>query len=181
MGPYRAPATSKGPGNGAFSHYGRPGRGRPGRRRKARCHVTTRTRRYTTGTRRYRAQQPHERMSLSPRRRKDTLLDSGQTPQRGFQLRRLPRGVVSRSGFWCSGAGAECAPGRRSAGTPVGRLSRTATRRLAAGLERVAAQERRRHDRIAQVIESTEITGIYEVLDDYDFSSTPRPWPTPGL
>jgi hypothetical protein len=52
---------------------------------------------------------------------------------------------------------------------------------LAAGLERVAAQERRRHDRIAQVIESTVVTGIYEVLDDYDFSSTPRPWPTLGL
>jgi hypothetical protein len=52
---------------------------------------------------------------------------------------------------------------------------------LAAGLERVAAQERRRHDRIAPVIESTVITGIYEVLDDYDFSSTPRLWATPGL
>ena len=52
---------------------------------------------------------------------------------------------------------------------------------LAAGLERVAAQERRRHDRIAQVIESTVITGLYEVLDDYDLLSTPRPWPTPGL
>jgi hypothetical protein len=45
----------------------------------------------------------------------------------------------------------------------------------------VAAQERRRHDRIAQVIESTVITGIYEVLEDFDFSSTPRPWPTPGF
>jgi hypothetical protein len=52
---------------------------------------------------------------------------------------------------------------------------------LAVGLERVAAQERRRHDRIGQVIESTVLTGIYEVLDDYDLSSIPRPWPTPGL
>jgi hypothetical protein len=52
---------------------------------------------------------------------------------------------------------------------------------LATGLERVAAAERLRHDRIAEVIESTVMTGIYEVLDDYDFSSTPRPWPTPGL
>jgi hypothetical protein len=52
---------------------------------------------------------------------------------------------------------------------------------LADGLERVAAAERRRHDRIAQVIESTLITGIYEVLDDYDLSSTPRRTPTPGL
>jgi hypothetical protein len=52
---------------------------------------------------------------------------------------------------------------------------------LAAGLEHVAAQERRRHERIAQVIESTVRMGIYEVLDDYDFSSTPRPWPTPSL
>lgn len=52
---------------------------------------------------------------------------------------------------------------------------------LAPGLERVAAAERRRHDRIAHMIESTVITGIYEVLDDYDFSSTPRPTPTPGL
>jgi hypothetical protein len=41
---------------------------------------------------------------------------------------------------------------------------------LAPGLERVATAERRRHDRIAEVIESTLITGIYEVLDDYDFS-----------
>jgi hypothetical protein len=49
---------------------------------------------------------------------------------------------------------------------------------LAIGIERVAAAERLRHDRIAEVIESTVITGIYEVLDDYDFSSTPRPWPT---
>jgi hypothetical protein len=52
---------------------------------------------------------------------------------------------------------------------------------LAAGLERVAAAERLRHDRIAEVIESTVLTGIYEVVDDYDFSTTPRPTPDPGL
>jgi hypothetical protein len=52
---------------------------------------------------------------------------------------------------------------------------------LAAGLERVAAAERLRHDRIAEVIESTVLTGIYEVVDDYDFSATPRPTPDPGL
>jgi hypothetical protein len=52
---------------------------------------------------------------------------------------------------------------------------------LTTGLERVAAAERLRHDRIAELIESTAIAGIYEVLDDYDLSSTPRRWPTPGL
>jgi hypothetical protein len=52
---------------------------------------------------------------------------------------------------------------------------------LASGLERVAAAERRRHDRIAAVVESTVLTGIYEVVDDYDFSATPRVWPAPGL
>jgi hypothetical protein len=52
---------------------------------------------------------------------------------------------------------------------------------LAAGLDRIAAAERVRHDRIAEVVESTQLTGIYEVLDDYDFTSTPRPTPTPGL
>jgi hypothetical protein len=52
---------------------------------------------------------------------------------------------------------------------------------LEAGLARVAAAERLRYDRIADVIESTVLTGIYEVLDDYDFSSIPRPWLTPGL
>jgi hypothetical protein len=52
---------------------------------------------------------------------------------------------------------------------------------LATGLERVAAAEQRRHDRIIDVIESTVIAGIYEVLDDYDFSSTPRPTLNSGL
>jgi hypothetical protein len=36
---------------------------------------------------------------------------------------------------------------------------------LAAGLERVAAAERQRHDRIAEVVESTAIRGIYTVLE----------------
>lgn len=52
---------------------------------------------------------------------------------------------------------------------------------LATGLERVAAAERVRHDRIAEVVESTLLTGIYEVLDDYDLSATPRRWPALGL
>ena len=52
---------------------------------------------------------------------------------------------------------------------------------LAAGLERVAAAERRRHDRILDVIELTVIAGIYEVLDDYDYSSIPRRTSNPGL
>ncbi len=30
-------------------------------------------------------------------------------------------------------------------------------------------------------IESTVIAGIYEVLDDYDFTSTPHPTENPGL
>lgn len=52
---------------------------------------------------------------------------------------------------------------------------------LAEGLEQVAAAEGKRHDRISEVIESTVIAGIYEVLDDYDFTSTPRPTENPGL
>jgi hypothetical protein len=52
---------------------------------------------------------------------------------------------------------------------------------LAAGLERVAAAERLRHDRIEEVIESTVFKGIYEVVADFDFSSTPRPTANPGL
>jgi hypothetical protein len=56
-----------------------------------------------------------------------------------------------------------------------------AVEELGAGLERVAAAERRRHDRIANVIDSTVASGIYEVLDDYDFSSAPRPWASRGL
>ena len=41
---------------------------------------------------------------------------------------------------------------------------------LAAFLDQVADSEARRHDRIAQVIESTVHKGIYEILDDDDLS-----------
>lgn len=40
-----------------------------------------------------------------------------------------------------------------------------------AAMVRVAAQEAVRHDRIAAVIESTIVRGIYEVRDEFDFSS----------
>ncbi len=39
------------------------------------------------------------------------------------------------------------------------------------GLRRVAAQEAARHARIDEVIESTQLRGIYELLDEFDFSS----------
>jgi hypothetical protein len=39
------------------------------------------------------------------------------------------------------------------------------------GLRRVARQEQVRHERIDEVIESTQLRGIYEVLDEFDFSS----------
>jgi hypothetical protein len=39
------------------------------------------------------------------------------------------------------------------------------------GLARVAAQEAARHARIDEVIESTQLRGIYELLDEFDFSS----------
>ena len=38
-------------------------------------------------------------------------------------------------------------------------------------LTRVAQQEAARHDRIDAVIESTELRGIYEVVDEFDFST----------
>jgi hypothetical protein len=38
-------------------------------------------------------------------------------------------------------------------------------------LVRVAEQEAVRHDRIAEVIESTSVRGIYEVTAEYDFST----------
>jgi hypothetical protein len=44
-------------------------------------------------------------------------------------------------------------------------------RALEAGLGRVAAQEAARHSRIDEVIESTQLRGIYELLDEFDFSS----------
>jgi hypothetical protein len=42
---------------------------------------------------------------------------------------------------------------------------------LPATMERVAAQESVRHDRIADVIESTALRGIYEIADEFDFST----------
>jgi hypothetical protein len=42
---------------------------------------------------------------------------------------------------------------------------------LEQALARVAAQEAVRHDRIAEVIESTTVRGIYEVVDEFDFST----------
>jgi hypothetical protein len=38
-------------------------------------------------------------------------------------------------------------------------------------LTRVAAQEAVRHDRIAEVIESTVVRGIYDVTNEFDFST----------
>jgi hypothetical protein len=37
--------------------------------------------------------------------------------------------------------------------------------------ERIASAETLRHERIADVIESTELRGIYEVADEFDFST----------
>ncbi|MEM1130200.1 MAG: hypothetical protein AAGH83_06725 [Pseudomonadota bacterium] len=42
---------------------------------------------------------------------------------------------------------------------------------LATKLDRVAAQEALRHDRIDAVIESTTVRGIYRVRDEFDFST----------
>jgi hypothetical protein len=42
---------------------------------------------------------------------------------------------------------------------------------LPATMERIAAQESVRHDRIADVIESTALRGIYEIEDEFDFST----------
>ena len=39
---------------------------------------------------------------------------------------------------------------------------------------RLAAQEAKRHDRIAEVIESTEVRIFFTLEDDSDFSGTPR-------
>ncbi len=56
---------------------------------------------------------------------------------------------------------------------------------LADALSRVAAQESNRHDRIAAVIESTSVGGIFEVIDRFDFSTDEsvargRPGPVAG-
>jgi hypothetical protein len=38
-------------------------------------------------------------------------------------------------------------------------------------LQRVGEQEAVRHDRISDVIESTTVRGIYELVDEFDFST----------
>jgi hypothetical protein len=38
-------------------------------------------------------------------------------------------------------------------------------------MERVAAQEAARHDRIEAVVESSRVHAVYEVLAEYDFST----------
>jgi hypothetical protein len=43
--------------------------------------------------------------------------------------------------------------------------------RLREELARVAAQDAVRHDRIAEVVASTVVAGVYEVVGRYDFSS----------
>jgi hypothetical protein len=45
---------------------------------------------------------------------------------------------------------------------------------LAAELERMADQEKMRHDRIDDVIESTELKTMYAVASEHDFTATPR-------
>ena len=37
--------------------------------------------------------------------------------------------------------------------------------------ERIASSEALRHERVADVVESTELRGIYEVTDEFDFST----------
>jgi hypothetical protein len=45
---------------------------------------------------------------------------------------------------------------------------------LAAGVEQAAAQEQVRHDRIDDVIESTELKAMYELATEHDFTGEPR-------
>lgn len=42
---------------------------------------------------------------------------------------------------------------------------------LGAAMERVAAQEAVRHDRISEVIESTTVNAIYEIEHEFDFQT----------
>ena len=42
---------------------------------------------------------------------------------------------------------------------------------LETAMERISAQEATRHDRIEAVIESTSVRGLYEVVDEFDFTS----------
>ena len=45
---------------------------------------------------------------------------------------------------------------------------------LAAGADAVAEQEAKRHSKIDDVIESTELRAFYEVAGEFDFSAAPR-------
>jgi hypothetical protein len=45
---------------------------------------------------------------------------------------------------------------------------------LAAGMEAARPQEQVRHDRIDDVIESTELRAMYELRGEHDFTSDPR-------
>jgi hypothetical protein len=47
---------------------------------------------------------------------------------------------------------------------------------LKAVLARVAAAEASRHERIEAVIETTTHRALYEIVDDQDFSNSPRPY-----
>jgi hypothetical protein len=53
----------------------------------------------------------------------------------------------------------------------VGFLDLSDSEDLEKGLKRVAEQEAVRHARIDEVIESTQLRGIYEVLHEFDFST----------
>jgi hypothetical protein len=46
---------------------------------------------------------------------------------------------------------------------------------LAQGLRQVAAAEAERHKKIDEVVESSVFTGIYELLEDHDFTGAPQP------
>lgn len=41
---------------------------------------------------------------------------------------------------------------------------------------RIAAAEAKRHDAIADVLESTELRAVYRLVDDQDFSDAPHPF-----
>ena len=45
---------------------------------------------------------------------------------------------------------------------------------LEAGAAKVAEQEHERHERIAEVIESTELREFYELRSEHDFTAAPR-------
>ena len=45
---------------------------------------------------------------------------------------------------------------------------------LTAGMDAVAPQEQVRHDRIDEVIESTEVRAMYELRSEHDFTRDPR-------